>query len=181
MTVAGLLAVVTAGGCGASRPTYAEAAATDTADTVCALLRDWNNDLTEAFNDTSAAITDADDPATSVDVLVEGFDEMIAIAEARRAELDELDLPAVDEREALLDELIAGADESLAVLEDEREEAAALPPVDIEDQAGAIGGASVGLERATSVLEPSIGRYDDELLREAFATDGGCEHVIQPF
>ena len=180
-TAVGLLAAWAIGACGASQPTYAEAAATETADTVCTLLRGWNNDLTEAFNATSAAITDDDDPATSVDLLVSGFDEMIAIGEAHRADLDELDLPAVDEREALVDELVAGADESLAVLEAEREEAAALPPIELDDQAGAIGGASVGLERATSVLEPSIGTYQDEALRQAFAADEGCEHVIQPF
>jgi hypothetical protein len=39
----------------------------------------------------------------------------------------------------------------------------------------------VGLERATSVLEPSIGDYDEETLRDAFATEDGCAQVIQPF
>ena len=176
-----LVACVALGACGASQPTSAENAATRTADTVCSLLRDFNNDLTEVFNATSAQITDADDPETSVDVLVDGFDEMVALAEDHRAELDELDLPSIDERDALTAELIEGADESLAVLESERDDAAALPPIEIDDQAGAIGGASVGLERATSVLEPSIGAYQDDLLREAFAADEGCENVIQPF
>jgi hypothetical protein len=174
-------ATLAAAACGASLPTSAEAAATGTADTVCTLLRDWNNDLTEAFNATSDAITDADDPDTSVDALVAGFDEMIALAEEHRAELDDLDLPAVAERDALLAELTAGADESVAVLEEERDEAAELAPIEVDDQAGALGGASVGVERATSVLEPAIGAYDDETLREAFAADEGCEHVIQPF
>ena len=66
-------------------------------------------------------------------------------------------------------------------LEDERAEAGDLAPIEVDDQAGALGGASVGLERATSVLEPSIGTYQDEALREAFAADEDCEHVIQPF
>jgi hypothetical protein len=176
-----MLACGALGACGASLPTSAERAATETAETVCSLLRDSNNDLTEVFNDTSAAITDADDPATSVDVLVGGFDDMVAIAEAHRDDLDDLDLPAIAERDDLIAELKAGADESIAVLEEERADAAALPPIEIDDQGGAIGGASVGLERATSVLEPSIGDYDDETLRDAFATDEGCEHVIQPF
>jgi hypothetical protein len=114
-------------------------------------------------------------------VLVGGFDDMIAVAEANRDELDDLDLPTVDERDDLIAELEAGADESIAVLEEERADAAALPPIEIDDQGGAIGGASVGLERATSVLEPSIGDYDDETLRDAFATEDGCEQVIQPF
>jgi hypothetical protein len=167
--------------CGASEPTSSEAAAAETADTVCNLLRDWNNDLSEVFNATSAEITDTDDPATSVDTLVDGFDEMIALAEEHQAQLDDLDLPAVDERDALLAELADGADESLAALEEERAQAAALPPIEISDQGGAIGGASVGLERATSVLEPSIGAYEDEELRAAFADDEDCAHVIQPF
>lgn len=181
-TVLGVvLACGALGACGASLPTSSERAAADTAETVCSLLEDWNNDLTEVFNSTSAAITDADDPATSVDVLVGGFDDMIALAEANRDDLDDLDLPAIDERDDLIAELRAGADESIAVLEEERADADALPPIDIDDQAGAIGGASVGLERATSVLEPSIGAYDDETLREAFATEERCENVIQPF
>jgi hypothetical protein len=176
-----VLACGALGACGASLPTSAERAATETAETVCSLLRDSNNDLTEVFNDTSAAITDADDPSTSVEVLVGGFDDMVAIAEAHRDDLDDVDLPAIDERDDLIAELKAGADESIAVLEEERADAAALPPIEIDDQGGAIGGASVGLERATSVLEPSIGDYDDETLRDAFATDEDCEHVIQPF
>jgi hypothetical protein len=176
-----VLACGVLGACGASLPTSSEEAATETAETVCSLLRDWNNDLTEVFNATSAAITDADDPATSVDVLVGGFDDMIAVAEANRDELDDVDLPTVDERDDLIAELEAGADESIAVLEEERADAAALPPIEIDDQGGAIGGASVGLERATSVLEPSIGDYDEETLRDAFATEDGCAQVIQPF
>lgn len=177
----GVLACAGLAACGASLPTSDEEAASETAGTVCALLRDWNNDLTEVFNATSAAITDADDPATSVGVLVDGFDEMIALAETHRSDLDDLRLPAVDDRDELITELTAGADESIAVLEAERDEAAALAPVEIDDQAGAIGGASVGLERATSVLEPSVGQLDDATLRDAFAADDGCEHVIQPF
>ena len=179
-TVAIAVAVVGVG-CGASEPTSSEAAAAETADTVCNLLRGWNNDLTEVFNATSTSITDADDPATAGDTLVDGFDEMIAIGEDHLAQLDDLDLPAVDERDDLLAELAEGADESLAVLEDERDEAAALPPIEIRDQGGAIGGASVGLERATSALEPRIGEYHDEDLRAAFAADEDCTHVIQPF
>jgi hypothetical protein len=176
-----VLACGVLGACGASLPTSSEKAASETAENVCSLLRDWNNDLTEVFNATSATITDADDPATSVGVLVGGFDDMIAVAEANRDDLDDLDLPAVEERDDLIAELAAGADESIAVLESERDEAAALPPIEIDDQAGAIGGASVGLERATSVLEPSIGELEDETLRDAFAAEDGCAQVIQPF
>ncbi len=181
MGVGLLVAAAAVAACGASEPTSAEAAAAETADTVCSLLRDWNNDLTGVFNSTSDAITDADDPDTSVDELVAGFDEMVVLAADHRAELDDLDLPAVAERDELIAELTVGADESIEVLEDERAETVDLAPIEVDDQAGALGGASVGLERATSVLEPSIGTYQDEALREAFAADEDCEHVIQPF
>jgi hypothetical protein len=175
---AGLAAAVA--GCGASEPTTAEAAAADTAGTVCTMLRRWNNDLTETINATAQSITDADDPDTSVDALVAGFDEMIDAAGAHRVEVDDLDLPSVPERDTLLADLAAGADESIAVLQDERADAADLPPIEVSDQPGALGGAFVGVERATSVIEPPVGTYD-EVLREAFAADDGCEHVIQPF
>jgi hypothetical protein len=174
------LAVAT-GGCGRSEPTSTEAAAVETAASVCSLLRGWNNDLTDVFNTTSDAITDADDPDTSVDDLVAGFDDMIALAEDHRAQVDELELPAVPERDRLIAELADGADASIEALEEEREDAAELEPFGVDGQGGALGGASVGLERATSVLEPDIGSYEDEDLRAAFAADEGCSNVIQPF
>jgi hypothetical protein len=174
------LAVAT-GGCGRSEPTSTEAAAVETAATVCSLLRGWNNDLTDVFNTTSDTITDADDPDTSVDDLVAGFDDMIALAEDHRAQVDELELPAVPERDRLIAELADGADASIEALEEEREDAVELEPFGVDGQGGALGGASVGLERATSVLEPDIGSYDDEDLRAAFAADDGCSDVIQPF
>jgi hypothetical protein len=181
--VGGALAVAAAlalGACGASKPTSTESAADETAETVCATLRRWNNDLTDLFNATSQAITDADDPDTAGEVLVAGFDEMIAVAQAHVDEAAELDLPTASWSEDLRAELAAGAEESVGVLEEEREQAAALPPIDVEDQGGAIGGASVGLERATSVLEPAAGAYDP-VLGAAFVANEGCEHVIQPF
>jgi hypothetical protein len=170
---------LTTAGCGASEPTSVEAAATTTADTVCTTLRRWNNELADVFNATSQQITDDDDPGTAGDVLVAGFDEMIAIAEAHVEEARELQLPRAVWSDDLRAELGTGAEESLAVLEDERDEAAELPPIDVDEQGGALGGASVGVERATSVLEPSAGRYD-VVLAEAFAADEGCSDVVQP-
>jgi hypothetical protein len=173
-------AALSMAGCGASEPTTTETAAAETAETVCATLRRWNNELTDVFNATSRQITDDDDPETAGDVLVAGFDEMVEVAIAHRDEVDDLDLPAAAWRDELRTELATGAEDSLAALHEEREEAAALPSIEIDDQAGAIGGASVGLERATSTLEPQVGAYD-EVLGQAFAADDGCEHVIQPF
>ena len=167
-------------GCGASEPTSAEAAAAETADTVCTTLRRWNNELTEVFNATSQRITDDDDPGTAGEVLVAGFDEMISIAAVHVDEARELELPRTVWSDDLRGELPAGAEQSLAALEEERDEAADLPPIDVDDQGGAIGGASVGVERATSALEPSAGSYDG-LLAEAFVADEGCAHVVQPF
>ena len=180
LVVLALVGVALAAGCGARKPTTSEAAAAETAETVCAALRRWNNDLTEVFNATSQQITDDDDPDTAGDVLVDGFDEMIELATDHRDEVDGLDLPAAGWRDDLIAELAAGADESIAVLQDERGEAADLPPIEVDDQGGAVGGASVGLERATAVLEPSVGAYDP-VLGAAFAADEGCEHVVQPF
>ena len=175
----GVSVAVATAACGASEPTSVEAAAAETADTVCTTLRRWNNELTDVFNAASQQITDEDDPATAGDVLVAGFDEMISVAEAHVEEARELELPRTVWSDDLRAELRAGAEASLAVLEDERDEAADLPPIDIDEQVGAIGGASVGVERATSALEPSAERYDGELAL-AFAADEGCEHVVQP-
>jgi hypothetical protein len=168
-------------GCGASLPTSAEAAAAETADTVCGMLRRWNNEIAESVNATSKTITDADDSTTANGVLLEGIDELIALAEDQRAELDDLDLPNVAERDRLLDDLRVGADEAIDELESERSEVEDLPPITIDDQRGVLGGLFVALEGAQSAVEPPIGTYADAELRRAFAADDGCEHVIQPF
>jgi hypothetical protein len=163
--------------CGDDEP--AGGGGADAAAAVCTMLRGWNDDLSEVMNDTSQTITDEDDPTTANDVLVGGFDEMIAVAEDHVEAVDELDLPAVEGRDALRDELRSGAEEAVTVLEEERTSAAALEPIDVEGQRGALGGAFTGLERATSVFEPRIARYDDEL-QQAFRDDTGCRHVVQP-
>ncbi|HLM63188.1 MAG TPA: hypothetical protein VK306_02730 [Acidimicrobiales bacterium] len=176
------LAGVAAAGCGDDDDNGGETTAgadAAAADAVCTLLRGWNDDYGEVLNATSQTITDEDDPATATDVLVGGFDELIAIGEDHVTEVDELDLPAIAERDALLDELRAGAERSIAVLREEREEAAALGPIEVADQRGALGGAFTGVERATSVFEPRIAAYGDDLQR-AFAADPGCAHVVQP-
>ncbi|HEX6425517.1 MAG TPA: hypothetical protein VFZ79_18660 [Acidimicrobiales bacterium] len=169
---------LSAAACGASLPTSSEAAAAETADMVCSLLRDWNNDMGDVINATSQAITDDDDPATANAELTDGFERLVAVAEARRAQLDTLDLPTSRDRAALLDELRTGADESIAILEDELDDIAELSPITVERQAGALGGAFVTVEGALAVIEPRAGAYSDEL-RAAFA-DEGCRHVVQP-
>jgi hypothetical protein len=163
--------------CGDDGPSEEDAATT--ADTVCALLRRWNDDLGDVIDDTSQSITDDDDPTTANDVLVDGFDQMITVAEGHIGEVDHLDLPDVPDREQVLADLQDGAERSLEVLEDEREAAAALPPIGIEQQRGALGGAFTAVEGATSVLEPEVARYDDSL-QAAFAENDGCANVIQP-
>jgi hypothetical protein len=180
--VTGALVAMALSACGDSEPTSAEAASAETATMVCGMLRRWNNEFSDSFNDTSDTITDQDDPDTANDVLADGLDQLIAIAEDHVAEVDgSLMLPPTAERERLLDELRSGADEAVAAIEAEREKAADLPPITVDDQRGAIGGALLALERAGSVVEPAIGSYDAEELREAFAAEDGCEHVIQPF
>jgi hypothetical protein len=172
-------ATAVAAACGASEPTSSEAAAAEAADAVCTTLREWNNDLGDSLNATSGAITDDDDPDTANDVLLDGFDELVELAEEHRAEVDELDLAPVADRDALLAELAEGADAAVEVLEEERDEVADLPPITVERQAGALGGAFVAVEGALSVMEPQVGGYRPEL-REAFAAEDGCRHVIQP-
>ena len=52
-----LAAGLALGGCGASEPTSVEAAATETSDAVCDLLRGWYNDLSTSINATMGTIT----------------------------------------------------------------------------------------------------------------------------
>lgn len=176
--VATLTALAT-GACGASLPTSSETDAAETAETVCSLLRDWNNEMGDLINATSKSITDDDDPSTANDVLAEGFEQLVEVAEERRAQLDDLDLPDVPDRDALLDDLRTGADESIEVLEAELDDVADLEPITVERQGGALGGAFVAVEGALSVIEPEVGGYRDEL-RTAFAEEEGCRHVVQP-
>jgi hypothetical protein len=174
-------AVALASACGDSKPTTREAASADTATTVCGMLRRWNNEMGDALNSTSDAITDADDPETAPEVLRDGFDDLIRLAEHHRSEIDELDLPVSDERARLVDELRSGADEAVAALEEERADIEDLPSIEVSEQRGVLGTAFIAVERAGSVVEPAIGTYDDEELKAGFAADDGCEHVIQPF
>jgi hypothetical protein len=177
--VAAVLVGVSA--CGDSEPTTREAAAAETATTVCGMLRRWNNDIADSINGTSDAITDADDPATAPGVLRDGFDDLIRLAEDHRSEVDELVLPVSDESDRLVEELRGGADDAVAALEEERADIEDLPTIEVSEQRGALGTAFIAVERAGAVVEPAIGTYDDEELKAAFAADDGCEHVIQPF
>jgi hypothetical protein len=177
--VAAAVALVSA--CGDSKPTSREAASSETATAVCGMLRRWNNEMGDALNSTSDAITDADDPAAAPGVLRDGFDDLIQLAEAHQSEVAELELPASNERDRLLEELRSGADEAVAALEEERADIEDLPSIEVSEQRGVLGTAFIAVERAGSVVEPAIGTYDDEELKAAFAADDGCEHVIQPF
>jgi hypothetical protein len=183
-TLPALLAVVavTFAACGDDDgATTDEDAAADTADTVCTLLREWNNDLADIINATSRTITDADDPDTANEELLHGWADLVAAAEAHVAQAEELELPDTASRDRLVDDLTEGAEEAVALLEDEREELEALPPITVDAQPGVLGGAFVTLENVGSKVEPAIGNYDDEAIRAAFQADPGCEHVIQPF
>jgi hypothetical protein len=175
------LAVAAVPACGDSEPTTREAASSETATVVCGMLRRWNNEMGDAINGTSDAITDADDPETANGVLLDGFDDLIQLAEDHRAEVDDLDLPVSKERDRLLADLRGGADKAIAALEEERAKLEDLPPITVSDQRGVLGSAFIALERAGSLVEPEIGTYEDEDLKAAFAADDGCEHVIQPF
>jgi hypothetical protein len=163
-----------------SASTSAEDAAT-TASEVCEVLRAWNNELGDSLNATSEAITDADDPTTANQVLLDGWDALIAIAETHVSEAGEIDLPATGARDELIAELSAGAEAALAVLRAERADIADLPTITVDEQRGALGGAFIALENVHSQVEPVIGAYEDERIRAAFTAEPGCEHVVQPF
>ena len=178
-SVTTVAAVVSA--CGESEPTTREAASSQTATQVCGMLRRWNNDMADVINSTSDAITDADDPETANGMLLDGFDDLIQLAEEHRAEVDDLELPVSNERDRLLEDLRGGADKAIAALDQERTEIEDLPPITVSEQRGVLGSAFIAIERAGSVVEPAIGTYEDEDLKAAFAADDGCEHVIQPF
>jgi hypothetical protein len=154
--------------------------AADTAAQVCGLLVDWSNDLTASMNATSKTITDADDPDTANGVLLDGFDELIELAQAHVDQAGELDLPDNDNSGRLVDELRAGAEKSIEELERGRANAADLDPIDIDGQPGAIGGAMNAVESAKSVVEPVIAAYHDDVLQQAFTDEPDCLHVIQP-
>jgi len=179
---AALVLAVAATACGDdSGGSSGGAAPAETATAVCGLLRGWSNELAESLNATSDAITDADDPATANQVLLDGWDALIEIAEAHVAEVTQLELPDTDARGQLVDDLTTGAEAAVTELEDERAGIAALPPITVDGQRGALGGAFTSLEKADSVVEPAIGAYDDEDIRAAFQDEPTCEHVIQPF
>jgi hypothetical protein len=158
-----------------------EGAAAETAAAVCGMLRGWSNELAESLNDTSQAVTDDDDPATANQVLLDGWDALIAIAEEHVTEAEQLELPDTDARDQLVSDLTAGAEQAVTELQDERVGLEALPPITIEAQGGALGGAFTSLEKADSVVEPAIGGYDDDEIRTAFADEPDCRHVIQSF
>ena len=158
-----------------------EGAAAETAAAVCGMLRGWSNELAESLNDTSQAVTDDDDPATANQVLLDGWDALIAIAEEHVTEAEQLELPDTDARDQLVSDLTAGAEQAVTELQEERVGLEALPPITIEAQGGALGGAFTSLEKADSVVEPAIGGYDGDEIRTAFADEPDCRHVIQSF
>jgi hypothetical protein len=166
-------------GCGASEPTTSEAAAAGTAEEVCALLRRWDNEFAVRANAATGEVTDDDDPATANEVLLGGFDDLIAIAEAHQEEAAALTLPFTPERSRLLAEIQDGTADAIQRLEDERDEIADLPPIEIDDQGGALGGALLAVEGAVSAAEPRVELYEDEEVRQAFKDDPGCDHVVQ--
>lgn len=174
------LAVATTA-CGASRPTSAETAAADTAEQVCGLLRGWSNEMAASLNATSDAITAADDPTTANDVLLDGFDDLIAIAEEHVVEAGGLDLPPSGDRDRLTADLQAGAEAAVDELESRRADIEDLPPIEVDDQQGVMGGAFVSLEKAQSLVEPEVVGYDDAEVQAAFNAEPTCEHVVQRF
>jgi hypothetical protein len=166
-------------GCGDDASPEDDAATT--AKQVCSLLVHWSNDLTTSINATSKEITDADDPESANAVLLDGFDELIDLAESHVDEAKDFDIPDGDDSDRLVDDLTAGAEKSVVELQNGKDVAADLDPIDIDGQPGALGGAMNSVEAAKSAVEPKIVGYDDETLQQAFEDEPECLHVIQPF
>ena len=175
-----LAAGLALGGCGASEPTSVEAAATETSDAVCDLLRGWYNDLSTSVNATMDTITEDDDPTTANAVLLDGWDDLLVLARAHEQEAADLTLPYSPDRARLLADLQAGSAEATARLEAERAEIEDAPPITVDRQGGTLAGAELAIESARSSAGPRVAEYDDAHLREAFAGNDGCDHVVQP-
>ena len=177
-----LLALVSLalGACGASRPTTTEAAASETADQVCDLLRGWYNDLSISVNATVGTITDEDDPTTANDILLDGWDDLIAIAQGHEQEASAFTLPYSPDRARLLADLQEGSAAATARLEDERADIEDAPPITVDRQGDTVAGAELAIEAARSAAEPPVAQYADAALRQAFADNDGCDHVVQP-
>jgi hypothetical protein len=173
------LAVLAVTACGASKPTSSEAAATDTAEQVCSLLRRWDNDLSGSLNATAKDITDADDPTTANQTLLAGFDELIALSHDHADEAADLRLPRVAERDRILEEIRTGVEKGISELEDEHATIEDLPPITIADQGGALGGAFIAVEKANASVEPRIALYASDTVKQAFADNDGCRQVVQ--
>jgi hypothetical protein len=166
--------------CGASEPTSEDAAVSETADDVCELLRGWYNDFSTSVNATMDTITADDDPTTANGVLLAGWDDLIALAEQHEQEAAEFRLPYSTERARLLADLRAGAADATARLQDERADIEDAPPITVDRQGDTLAGAELAIEAARSAAEPPVGQYDDAALRQAFADNDGCDHVVQP-
>ena len=175
-----LAAGLALGGCGASEPTSVEAAATETSDAVCDLRRGWYNDLSTSINATMGTITDDDDPTTANDVLLAGWDDLIAIAQDHEQEAASFTLPYGRDRARLLADLQGGSADATARLEAERTDIEDAPPITVDRQGDTLAGAELAIEPARSAAEPPISEYDDSELRQAFADNDGCDHVVQP-
>jgi hypothetical protein len=165
--------------CGASEPSTEDAAVTETADRVCDMLRGWYNDLSTSVNATMDTITDQDDPTTANGILLDGWDDLLALAHAHEQQAADLTLPYSPDRARLLADLRDGAAAATARLESERTDIENAAPITVDQQGGTLAGAELAIEGARAEFEPPVEEYDDAALLRAFADDDGCDHVVQ--
>lgn len=152
-----------------------------TAATLCGWLVTADSRLGDVANDAVAGISAAT-PAARHRAIMAGYDAAIRVAEDLPAQLDDLDLPDVPERQRLVAEVDAGAGAAVAELSDEREVFAARDPaVADEDVFGIVGQFFNGFEKAMSALEPDLSRDARPELQAAFLGEESCQFVVQPF
>ena len=164
------------GGCGASRADVdARPPPTETADTVCTLLRGWNNDLTEVFNATSAADHRRRRP---------GDRRRRARRRVRRDDRHRRGPPGRARRPRPARGRRAGrpagrADRRAPTSRSPCSRTSATRPPPCRRSRSTTRAAPSAARRWASSgrrrsLEPTIGAYDDEDLRAAFAADEDC-------
>jgi hypothetical protein len=163
-------------------PTVPDDTAASAALVVCSDLRAFANDLVRIANDAVAGISSLQSRERT-DVLLEGFDAALAVAETRRSQVAALPLPDdlahVDDLRA---ELRVGAVSAVEELTDERATfEREVPEVTDDDVSGRVGQFFNAFEKAMSVTEPALAGYDDESFAQAFIDEPSCRHVVQQY
>jgi hypothetical protein len=172
--------VATSAGCdGATAepgPTDAE-----TAVTVCDALRDVNNRVVDAVNDSVAGIASRA-PEERLPAIAEGAEAVDGRLAEWSDRIDDLVLPRGAEGDELRRQLVDGVAGARHELDDQRAEFdGADGPVPDGEVAGLVGTWFNAVEKIVSSLEPEIFRFERREFKQAFLDEPACRNVVQPF